>query len=257
MLVFACISPHPPIILPTVGSPDDRQKVKSTISALERLGTELAEVKPDTIIISSPHPDWGIEVPLHFLLPKNGNSKHETRNSKQIQNSNDQNSEQKSFENLNLENSKIVSDFGFRNSDFSIYPFLTTPDSPQQHYLWGKEIIKKIPSDRRVCWIASGDMSHVLKENGPYGFHPSGPKFDRQFIDLLKKKDIQGILNMDPQLVDEAGVCGLWSFCMMLGALEESDRSWTPKVLSYEGPFGVGYLVANIRINPNDNNPNE
>jgi hypothetical protein len=36
---------------------------------------------------------------------------------------------------------------------------------------------------------------------------------------------------------------------MLLGALE--GVNWKPKVLSYEGPFGVGYLVADIRIHPN------
>ena len=223
MLVFACISPHPPIILPTVGSPDDREKVKSTISALERLGTELAEVKPDTIIISSPHADWGINVPLFFLAR---NFQFPISNFQSITNS----------------------QLPIPNYGSGIFPILTTADSPQQHYEWGKEIIKKIPDKLRVAWIASGDMSHVLKEDGPYGFHPSGPKFDREFIERLKKKDIQGILNMDPQLIDKAGVCGLWSFCMMLGALEESKQEWKPEILSYEGPFGVGYLVANIRI---------
>ncbi len=37
-IVFACISPHLPIILPDVGSPQDRAKVKNTILALEKLG---------------------------------------------------------------------------------------------------------------------------------------------------------------------------------------------------------------------------
>ena len=66
-LVFASISPHPPIILPSVGSPKDRAQVKNTIEALEKLGKKLKEVKPDSIIISSPHPDWGFNVPLFFL----------------------------------------------------------------------------------------------------------------------------------------------------------------------------------------------
>lgn len=94
-------------------------------------------------------------------------------------------------------------------------------------------------------------MSHRLREDGPYGFHPAGPRFDRKFIELLKDKDVEGILNLDPELVEEAGECGLRSFCMLLGALESTKTAWEPEVLSYEGPFGVGYLVANIRINPN------
>ena len=67
MINFACISPHPPIILPSVGSSEDRAQVKKTIEALEKLGKKLQELNPDLIIISAPHPDWGFNVPLFFL----------------------------------------------------------------------------------------------------------------------------------------------------------------------------------------------
>ena len=66
-IVFAAISPHPPIILPSVGSKEDRLQVKKTIESLELLGKKLKELKPDSIIISAPHPDWGFNVPLFFL----------------------------------------------------------------------------------------------------------------------------------------------------------------------------------------------
>ena len=67
MIVFACLSPHAPIFLPDIGSKTDRQKVKKTTDALESLAPKLKAAKPDIIIISSPHEDWGIKVPLHFL----------------------------------------------------------------------------------------------------------------------------------------------------------------------------------------------
>jgi len=207
MLIFACISPHPPIILPTVGSPEDRAQVKKTIQSLENLGKKLAKAKPEVIVISSPHPDWGFNVPLHFLA-------------------------------------KDV-------HGIEVKPYLTNFESPEVHFNRGKELIKNLSYIKRLAWIASGDMSHRLKEDGPYGLHPSGPKFDKKFIELLKKKDIFGILNLDPDFTEEAGECGLRSFSMLLGALEESKVVWKPEILSYEGPFGVGYLVANIRINPN------
>ncbi len=206
MLVFACLSPHPPIILPTVGNPEDREKVKSTISALESLAPKLAEANPDIIIISSPHPDWGLEVPLFFLASK------------------------------------------IQKEDMEIKTFLTGRETPREGFEKGREIIKKIPDKLRVAWIASGDMSHVLKEDGPYGFHPSGPKFDQKFIELLKNKDIKSILALDPELIEQAAVCGLWSFSMLLGALEEEKINWQPEILSYEGPFGVGYLVADFKL---------
>ena len=202
MITFACISPHPPLILPNVGSPADRLKVKKTIKSLESLAPKLKKANPDLIIISSPHPDWGFNVPLHFLI-KNHNS-------------------------------------------YKVKPYLTDLESPQVHFERGQAIIKNLPKETLVAWIASGDMSHRLKEDGPYGFDPSGPKFDEQFIKLLKVKDTQGILNLPERLVQEAGECGLRSFCILLGALEASKVKWQPEILSYEGPFGVGYLVARL-----------
>lgn len=202
MLAFTCLSPHPPIILPDVGSPEDREKVKKTISSLNSLAPKLAKAQPEVIIVSSPHPDWGIEVPLYFLAK------------------------------------------GLKNIE--IKTFLTGFESPKEHFDKGKKIAMGLPQTKRVAWIASGDMSHRLKEEGPYGFHPSGPKFDQEFIKLLKKKDVKGILEMDPTLVEEAGECGLRSFCLLLGALEEENLNWKPEILSYEGPFGVGYLVAKL-----------
>ena len=66
-IVFTALSPHPPIILPSVGSKEDRKKVKNTIDALYLLRKKFVEVDPQQILIASPHPDWGFEVPLYFL----------------------------------------------------------------------------------------------------------------------------------------------------------------------------------------------
>lgn len=228
MLTFACLAPHAPILLPEVGSPEDRNQVKATIKSLESLAPQLANPptggKPEIIIISSPHEDWGVKVPAYFLLSKVQNIKYK------------------------IQNYQTPDTFTLYPLSHILSPIITTLDSPKQHYLWGRQIATKLPKDKKIAWVASGDMSHVLKEDGPYGFNPAGPKFDREFISLLIKKDINGILNLDSLLIEQAAVCGLWSFCLLLGVLEELKIKWTPEVLSYEGPFGIGYLVANLKI---------
>jgi len=230
MLIFASICPHPPLLLPSVGSEKDRALVQKTIKSLEYLGKKLKGVKPDSIIISSPHPDWGIKVPLYFLIAslKDQNAKTQFK-IKNYQNSNN-----------------ILIDFVERST---IYPILTTPDSPRQHYDWAKEFYKsKIESCKlKIALVASGDLSHCLKEDGPYGFQPDGPKFDSQLIKFLKEKNIEGFLKLD-EMFPQAGECGLRSFCFALGILEEAKIDWQPEILSYEAPFGVGYLVADLKI---------
>jgi aromatic ring-opening dioxygenase LigB subunit len=202
MISFACISPHPPIILPSVGSEEDRTQVKNTIESLENLGKKLKEVKPDSIIISSPHPDWGFNVPLFFLA---------------------------------------------RDFKDEIKTYLMGMETPEFYLNKGKEIYKKLDKNKKYALIASGDLSHCLKEDGPYGFNPDGPKFDKELIESLKKKDVETILKLDDKY-PEAGECGLRSFCFLLGILEGSGIKYQPEILSYEGPFGVGYLVASFKL---------
>jgi len=203
-IVFAAISPHPPIILPSVGSPEDRAQVKNTIEELEKLGKKLREVNPDSIIISAPHPDWGFNVPLFFLA---------------------------------------------KNFKGEIEEILIGLETPKFYFEEGKTVYqsKILNLKSKIALIASGDMSHCLKEEGPYGFHPDGPKFDKALIDALKKKDVEKILKLD-DLYPEAGECGLRSFCFLLGILEASGLNWQPEILSYEGPFGVGYSVVNFKL---------
>ena len=164
MLSFAAISPHPPIILPSVGSKEDRLQVKKTIESLEFLGKRLKEENPDSIIISSPHPDWGFNVPLFFLA---------------------------------------------KNFKGEIKTFLTGTEPPEFYFEKGKETYTKYDppaggQNTKFALISSGDMSHCLKEDGPYGFHSDGPKFDKALIKYLKQKDIKNILKLD-EMFPEAG----------------------------------------------------
>ena len=60
----------------------------------------------------------------------------------------------------------------------------------------------------------------------------------------MSRLDTRAVLNLDEDLIEHAGECGLRSIVILLGALQ--GLSVTPQILSYEGPFGVGYLVASF-----------
>ncbi len=161
---------------------------------------------PQQIVISSPHPDWGFEVPLFFL----------------------------------------ANDFKGK-----IDKVLTGLEPLEFYFKEGKRIYNNLEKDKKYAIIASGDLSHCLKEDGPYGLNPQGPKFDEELIESLKKKDVENILKLDDKY-PEAGECGLRSICFLLGMLEahstSSGQDWQPEILSYESPFGVGYLVVNFKL---------
>ena len=101
-------------------------------------------------------------------------------------------------------------------------------------------------SQRNVAVIASGDLSHKLKEDGPYGFHPMGPVFDEQIVDIIKSNDYARLLTMDEQIIEESANCGYPAFVMLHGVLQAYPID--SQFLSYEGPFGVGYATAIISV---------
>jgi len=210
MIKFACIAPHPPIILPSVGSEEERKLAGATIQGLNLLGKEIFSLQPGSIIISSPHEDWGFNVPLFFLA---------------------------------------------KNIQPKIDTFLTQMDPPDDHYRVGKDLyfseLKSLKEN--IALIASGDLSHRLKIDGPYGLHPDGEKFDRALIEGLKIKDIGAILELDGRY-PEAGECGLRSISFMLGILDAAHIKWKVNILSYEAPFGIGYLVAELNIGQKSTN---
>lgn len=122
---------------------------------------------------------------------------------------------------------------------------------PMEHYHLGQLITQAADQlDRRVVLVASGDLSHKLTYDGPYGFAPEGPVFDEQITEAMDQGDFMRILSFDEGFCDKAAECGLRSFQIMAGALD--GKSVDARLLSYEGPFGVGYAVASFIVTGDD-----
>ena len=53
-IIAAYMVPHPPMIIPQIGRGNEKQ-IQETIDAYRNVAREIATLKPETIIISSPH----------------------------------------------------------------------------------------------------------------------------------------------------------------------------------------------------------
>jgi MEMO1 family protein len=127
-----------------------------------------------------------------------------------------------------------------------IEEILVTNDSYQYYFDYGKQVgEQKQRESARYAIVASGDLSHVLKADGPYGYNAAGPVLDKLIVTAVEHGDAQALLTLDPTLLDAGAECGLRSILFLLGALD--GQTTRPNVLSYEGPFGVGYLVATAK----------
>ena len=142
--------------------------------------------------------------------------------------------------------------------DFSHVQFLRiglSGLSAAVHYKFG-QIIAQAAEDlgRKTFFIASGDLSHKLKSNGPYGFVEEGPQFDSQVMEHLGNADFLNLLTMDNNLCNRAAECGLRSFWIMAGALDK--KAVRAEKLSYEGTFGVGYGIVYFNVEGEDSSRN-
>lgn len=94
----------------------------------------------------------------------------------------------------------------------------------------------------RLAVIASGDMSHRLKPGAPAGFHPRARDFDHQFIGHLRSGNFHQLEHPDSEL-QEIAAEDVADSTLVAASAANWDAAGH-QVLSYEGPFGVGYGVA-------------
>ena len=119
--------------------------------------------------------------------------------------------------------------------------------SPLDYYRRGQCIAQAAETlGRRAVFVASGDLSHKLKDDGHYGFAPEGPEFDRQITKAMAAGDFLHFLTIDPAFCKRAAECGLRSFQIMAGVLD--GQAVESKLLSYEGITGMGYGVATFTV---------
>lgn len=263
MLTFAAITPHPPIIIPTIGSKEDLLKVKKTIEAMENLRKEIEKVKPETLIIISPHGPVGFkELSIvksddfsgNFSMFGDFQTQLQFKTDKEIRKEIIETCEKENivyrlYEKNELDHGTLVPLFYLtKNIKPKILPLGYSLLDVSWNFKYGNalgEVVKN--SKKKIGIIASGDLSHRLTPNAPAGYSPRGKEFDKKLIEALKNNDIKKVLNIDEELVEEAGECGYRSIAILLGILSVFGISNLEfRILSYEGPFGVGYLVANI-----------
>ncbi|TAK95851.1 extradiol ring-cleavage dioxygenase [Patescibacteria group bacterium] len=259
MINFAAITPHPPIIVPGIGSPEDILLVKKTVQAMEQLRAEVEHANPHTLVVISPHApidgySFGVNESrnIHGSLARFGlDEQLEFHNASEI------------VEGIlyaaEMNNEMPVHTFEAELDHGAMVPlhFLTKNIHPRlvhlsfsflslkMHYDFGEVVGNLLNSQSGdVAIVASGDLSHRLTPDAPAGYSEQGEEFDHTLIRLLEHNDIQGLTELKTKFIDEAGECGLRSFVMMLGMIK--GRPYKFQKLSYEGPFGVGYLTARM-----------
>jgi len=260
-IISAAIVPHPPLLIPNVGK-NNINRLKATGEAYEKLEHNLYSGQIDTIIIISPHGPMFLESFTMNLSPEfNLNFEEFGDFSTKMSLIGDVGSAYKIREAMETKAplqliSQPILDHGSSVPLFllcqhlpntKIIPIYLSGLDLTSHYNFGCLLKRQLLiSKNRLAIIASGDLSHRLSKDAPAGYSPKGKKFNKKLIDLLTKNEVKEIIKLDQTLINEAGECGLKSIVVLLGILE--GFKFEPQLLSYEAPFGVGYLVMNFKL---------
>ena len=259
-VVGAVVVPHPPLIMPEIGRGEE-EKIRPTIDAYREAMRRMAVLSPDTVVISSPHAtmyadyfhisprehaegDFGdFRVPGLKLAADYDTDFVKTLSRCLAEAGVDGGTGAERMPKLDHGTMVPLRFVQEAMPDVKIVRVGLSGLSPRAHYRFGECVARAAELlNRRVVYVASGDLSHKLKADGPYGFAAEGPVFDKECMAALAAGDFLRLLSIDAELSEGAAECGLRSFWMMAGALDR--RKVEAEQLSYEGPFGVGYGVA-------------
>lgn len=259
-MLGAIITPHPPVLLPEVGGGRERE-IAATDRAMRTAAETVAAWQPDVIIVSSPHTilyrdyfhiapgDGAVGDTGRFGAPEvRIQASYDTLLREEI-------IRRAEAEGLHagtlgqrdpeLDHGVLIPLYYLRKAGVRcpIVRMGLSGFSPLDHYRLGKCVQDAVNAlGRRAVFLASGDLSHKLKADGPYGYAPEGPQFDDAVTRTMASGDFLEFLTIDPALCERAAECGLRSFQMMAGALD--GLAVEPQLLSHEGTFGVGYAIA-------------
>ena len=267
-MLGAIITPHPPVLLPEVGGGRERE-IAATDRAMRTAAETVAAWQPDVIIVSSPHTilyrdyfhiapgDGAVGDMGRFGAPEvRIHASYDTLLREEI-------IRRAEAEGIHagtlgqrdpeLDHGVLIPLYYLRKAGVRcpIVRMGLSGFSPLDHYRLGKCVQDAVNAlGRRAVFLASGDLSHKLKADGPYGYAPEGPQFDDAVTRTMASGDFLEFLTIDPALCERAAECGLRSFQVMAGALD--GLAVEPQLLSHEGTFGVGYAIALFPVTGRD-----
>jgi aromatic ring-opening dioxygenase LigB subunit len=266
-LVFAAIAPHGGLAIAEACSPAERSLAAATQAGMVELGRLFEDARPEAVIIATPHnvhianalgvvvagrvagrlagapPSVALDVPsahdLAWLVL-------ESLAAAEVP------SVGVSFGSNEPEMAVAPMDWGVLiplwfmggRHDPPVPVVVVTParDLPAEAHMAAGAAIAQAAANygRRVAFIASADHGHAHSEGGPYGYHPSAPKYDALICELVSTGGLDRLSEIPPELVEEAKADSWWQMLILHGA----TIGWRGRLISYEAPTYFGMMTA-------------
>ena len=269
-VLAAFMVPHPPMIIPDIGRGGEAQ-IAETIRAYEQVADEIAALKPETILILSPHSVMYSDY-FHISPGRKAKGSFADFRAAKIQ------FEEEYDEELTDRICLLAEEAGFpagtlgerdRKLDHgTMVPlwFIRQKLNGSKivriglsglpltdHYRFGMMLKEAAEiTGRRVVIVASGDLSHKLQSYGPYGFAPEGPAYDERIMDVCGRGAFGELFDFEESFCEKAAECGHRSFVIMAGTLD--GQMVRASVLSHQDVTGVGYGICTFYPDGPDEN---
>lgn len=260
----AVMVPHPPLIIPDVGRGQEKA-IQATIDAYHEAAKKIASWQPDTVVVLSPHsimyadyfhisPGTGARGDFgQFRAPQ---VKIQVQYDTELVEALSQEAEARGVpagtmgeRDSRLDHATMIP-LWFLNHYYTDYKTVRIGLSGlplSQHYMLGQCIQKAAElCGRNIVVIGSGDLSHKLKEDGPYGFQKEGPEYDSRIMEVMGAAAFDQLFDFTEEFCDKAAECGHRSFVILAGTLDR--LAVKAEKLSHEGTFGVGYGVCTYEV---------
>lgn len=260
-LLMTAITPHPPIMVKEVGG-KEIVNVKNSIDGINKLAQKIVSLQPEQIIIITPHSNYRQDsFGMYYADSLNGSMANFGASELKLSFPSDkkfadklmsmakhESIEIKPFpEQLPLDHGSFVPlyflDKAGYNSNVSVINYCGL--DIESHLKLGRIINETINIyGKKTIFIASGDLSHRISPNAPAGYRPQGKIFDQKIIEFIKEGQYKEIINIDQTLRHQSGECAYNSLMVAFGLL--NGKALNNNIYSYEAPYGVGYLVAEL-----------
>ena len=117
---------------------------------------------------------------------------------------------------------------------------------PELHHL-GDSLFRILHSQpERTVVIISADLAHTHLKSGPYGFSPAAEPFDKACGAWVNTQDSEKLVVEAASYADKALSCGFTGLVMLDGMLKASSSSWESRLLANFHPSYYGMMLASF-----------
>ena len=274
-LVYACIAPHGSEAIPQLASGATRDKFRNTERGLRKIGSEVGRMRPDTIVLATPH-NLRLSRRIGIVLAENstGSLQASRRNKTSVSLRIECDVEfagqlmKRAAKSLPITGanygtsegvtSDMPMDWGTLVPLWFMLPrcrrkpklVIVTPSREiplSKNFQFGRIIAETAEREgkKRVVFVASADQAHAHKKSGPYGYSSQAKEYDERIVEALKMNRIGDIMRIEPRLVDAAKPDSLWQMAILAGIADRVELA--AELVSYDLPTYFGMICAHFK----------